>query len=42
MNAKILIVDDEKDIVLMLSSFFESKGFCVLSYTVDHEYQFIL
>lgn len=33
MNAKILIVDDEKDIVLMLSSFFESKGFCVLSAT---------
>ena len=33
MNAKILIVDDEKDIVSMLSSFFESKGFYVLSAT---------
>lgn len=31
MSAKILIVDDEKDIVLMLGSFFESKGFDVLT-----------
>lgn len=31
MNPKILIVDDEKDIVSMLASFFESKGFFVLS-----------
>ena len=30
MNTKILIVDDEKDIVSMLCRFFESKGFCVL------------
>lgn len=27
MHDKILIVDDEKDIVAMLGSFFESKGF---------------
>lgn len=27
MNAKILIADDESDIVSMLGSFFESKGF---------------
>jgi len=31
MNAKILIADDEADIVLMLRSFFESKGYTVLS-----------
>lgn len=31
MHDKILIVDDEKDIVAMLGSFFESKGFFVLS-----------
>lgn len=31
MGARILIVDDEKDIVSMLRSFFEGKGFCVLS-----------
>ncbi|MDE6974087.1 MAG: response regulator transcription factor [Lachnospiraceae bacterium] len=31
MNTKILIVDDEIDIVLMLSSFFENKGYLVLS-----------
>ena len=30
MNAKILIADDESDIVSMLGSFFESKGFRVL------------
>lgn len=30
MQAKILIADDERDIVSMLGSFFESKGFCVL------------
>ena len=30
MGAKILIADDENDIVSMLSSFFESKGFRVL------------
>ncbi|WP_346698805.1 response regulator transcription factor [Catenibacillus scindens] len=30
MCAKILIADDEKDIVSMLCAFFESKGFCVL------------
>ena len=30
MSAKILIADDESDIVSMLSSFFQSKGFCVL------------
>lgn len=30
MNTKILIADDESDIVSMLGSFFESKGFCVL------------
>lgn len=30
MREKILIADDEKDIVSMLSRFFESKGFCVL------------
>ena len=30
MNTKILIVDDEIDIVLMLRSFFESKGYLVL------------
>ena len=30
MNAKILIADDESDIVSMLGSFFESKGFSVL------------
>ena len=30
MNAKILIADDESDIVSMLSNFFESKGFRVL------------
>ena len=33
MGAKILIADDEKDIVSMLGSFFENKGFCVLSAT---------
>lgn len=33
MSAKILIVDDEIDIVSMLGSFFESKGFCILSAT---------
>ena len=32
MGAKILIADDEKDIVSMLGSFFENKGFCVLSF----------
>ena len=31
MSIKILIVDDEKDIVSMLGTFFESKGFFVLS-----------
>ncbi|MDO5345159.1 MAG: response regulator transcription factor [Lachnospiraceae bacterium] len=31
MNKKILIADDEKDIVSMLGSFFERKGFLVLS-----------
>lgn len=31
MHDKILIMDDEKDIVAMLGSFFESKGFFVLS-----------
>ncbi len=31
MGAKILIADDEKDIVSMLKSFFESKGYSVLS-----------
>ena len=30
MNAKILIADDESDIVSMLGNFFESKGFRVL------------
>ena len=35
MNPKILIVDDEKDIVSMLASFFESKGF--LSYQLSME-----
>ncbi len=30
MNTKILIADDESDIVSMLGSFFKSKGFCVL------------
>lgn len=33
MNAKILIVDDEADIVSMLGSFFESRGYIVLSAT---------
>lgn len=31
MSAKILVVDDEADIVAMLRSFFESKGYFVLS-----------
>lgn len=31
MNPKILIVDDETDIVVMLGSFFEQKGYLVLS-----------
>ena len=30
MSWKILIADDESDIVAMLGSFFESRGFCVL------------
>lgn len=30
MSAKILIADDERDIVSMLGSFFESRGFRVL------------
>ena len=30
MSTKILIADDERDIVSMLGSFFESNGFCVL------------
>ena len=30
MESKILIADDESDIVSMLGSFFESKGFRVL------------
>ena len=30
MRPKILIADDENDIVSMLGSFFESRGFCVL------------
>lgn len=33
MNTKILIADDEADIVIMLRSFFESKGYLVLSAT---------
>lgn len=33
MNTKILIADDEADIVSMLRSFFESKGYLVLSAT---------
>ncbi len=37
MNTKILIVDDEMDIVLMLRSFFESKGYLVLSATNGEE-----
>ena len=37
MNTKILIVDDEIDIVLMLSSFFENKGYHVLSATNGEE-----
>ena len=28
---KILIADDEPDIVFMLSGFFEGKGYCVLT-----------
>ena len=31
MGIKILIADDEEDIVLMLSRFFENKGYFVLS-----------
>lgn len=31
MNTKILIADDEADIVSMLRSFFESKGYFVFS-----------
>ncbi len=37
MNTKILIVDDEIDIVLMVRSFFESKGYLVLSATNGEE-----
>ena len=37
MNTKILIVDDEIDIVVMLSSFFENKGYLVLSATNGEE-----
>lgn len=37
MNTKILIVDDEIDIVRMLRSFFESKGYLVLSATNGEE-----
>ncbi|MCM1044787.1 MAG: response regulator transcription factor [Candidatus Gastranaerophilales bacterium] len=37
MNTKILIVDDEIDIVLMLRSFFERKGYLVLSATNGEE-----
>lgn len=37
MNTRILIVDDEIDIVLMLRSFFESKGYLVLSATNGEE-----
>ena len=37
MNTKILIVDDEIDIVVMLSSFFENKGYLVLSTTNGEE-----
>lgn len=37
MNTKILIVDDAIDIVLMLSSFFENKGYLVLSATNGEE-----
>lgn len=37
MNTKILIVDDETDIVLMLRSFFENKGYLVLSATSGEE-----
>lgn len=37
MNTKILIVDDEIDIVQMLCSFFESKGYLVLSATNGKE-----
>lgn len=37
MNLKILIVDDETDIVLMLRRFFESKGYLVLSATSGEE-----
>lgn len=37
MNTKILIADDEKDIVSMLGSFFENKGFLVLSATSGAE-----
>ncbi len=33
MNSKILIADDEEDIVLMLSRFFQSKGYQVLTAT---------
>ena len=35
MNTKILIADDEADIVSMLRSFFESKGYLVLSAARD-------
>lgn len=37
MNTKILIADDEKDIVSMLGSFFENRGFLVLSATSASE-----
>ncbi len=37
MNTKILIADDEADIVSMLRSFFESKGYLVLSATNGEE-----
>ena len=37
MNTKILIADDEKDIVSMLGNFFENKGFLVLSATSGAE-----
>lgn len=37
MNTKILVADDEADIVSMLRSFFESKGYLVLSATNGSE-----
>ena len=41
MNYKILIADDDTELVKMLRTFFELRNYTVIMYTVNHEYWLI-